>query len=74
MNTRRALLVVFGAGAIAAVARSFGQQRARVRRVGYLGAGTRGTLMDEFSRAMRELGYEEGKDLVIEWQLADGQI
>ena len=73
MNARRALLVVFGAGAFAAVAGSFGQQPARIRRVGYLGAGTRQSFMDEFPRAMRELGYEEGKNLVIEWRQAGGR-
>ena len=74
MNARRAFLVVCGAGAFAAVARSFGQQQARIRRVGFLGAGTRNSSMDEFPRAMRELGYEEGKDLVIEWRFADGRL
>ena len=74
MNARRALLVVFGAGAFAAVARSFGQQQARIRHVGYLGSGTRQSFMDEFPRAMRGFGYEEGKDLVIEWRVADGRF
>ena len=74
MNARRALLIVFGAVAFAAVARSFGQQQARIRRVGYLGAGVRLSFMDEFPRAMREFGYEEGKDLAIEWRFADGRF
>lgn len=73
MNTRRAFLVVCGAAAFAAVAKSFGQQQARIRRVGFLGLGTRQPYLDEFTRAMRELGYEEGKDLVIEWRFADGR-
>lgn len=73
MNARRAFLVVCGAGAFAAVAKSFGQQQARIRRVGFLHEGTRQSFMDEFPRAMRELGYEEGKDLVIEWRFADGR-
>lgn len=73
MNARRALLVVCGAGAFAAAANSYGQQQARVRRIGFLGVGRRQPYLDEFPRAMRELGYEEGKNLVIEWQFADGR-
>lgn len=49
------------------------QQGPKVWRVGYI-AGGGGAFNDEFRKAMRELGYEEGKNLVIEWRSADGDF
>src|SRR5262245_45506616 len=47
----------------------------KVRRIGILLGSTReGTvgLFDGFLRRMRELGYIEGKDFVVEWRYAEG--
>ena len=77
MNPRRKLLIMLGASALAAPLRSFAQQQGKVWRVGFL-AGRRPVSLDTdnygaFPRGMRELGYVEGKNLVIEWRFADGQ-
>jgi putative ABC transport system substrate-binding protein len=57
--------------------RSLAQQQGKVWRVGYLSLGS-GSLSAEFSGAfltgMRELGYVEGKNLVVEWRFADGNL
>ena len=78
MNTRRKLLVALGAGVLAAPLGSFAQQQGKVWRVGFLTARRRPVSLDTdvygaFPQGMRELGYVEGKNLVIEWRFADGQ-
>ena len=78
MNTRRKLLVVLGAGALAAPLSSFAQRQGKVWRVGFLAGRRRPVSLDTdfygaFSTGMRDLGYVEGKNVVIEWRFADGQ-
>jgi putative ABC transport system substrate-binding protein len=78
MNNRRKLLIVLGAGALAAPLASFAQQQGKVWRVGFLSSRSRPTSLDfdlygAFPRGMRELGYVEGKNLMIEWRFADGK-
>ena len=69
---RRLLLMV---GALVAVDRiAFAQQSTKVWRVGYLVSGGNSASTDEFRRGMRDLGYQEGRNLVIEWRFADGDF
>jgi putative ABC transport system substrate-binding protein len=77
MRNRRKLIVALGAGALAAPFGSFAQ-RDKVWRVGFLSARSRPDFLDSdmygvFPQRMRELGYVEGKNLVIEWRFADGK-
>ena len=77
MNTRRKLLIALGAGALAAPFGSFAQPQNKIWRVGFL-AARHVDLLDsaggygQFRQGMRELGYVEGKNLVIEWRSAEG--
>jgi putative ABC transport system substrate-binding protein len=53
------------------------QQQGKVWRVGFLAGASRPASFDSslygaFVQAMRELGYVEGKNLVIEWRFAEG--
>src|SRR5262249_33761469 len=53
-----------------------GQQAGKVWRIGFLGAGVRPTQLGSsvqggFLRGMRELGYVEGRDFVMEWRFAE---
>jgi len=50
------------------------QQPKKVPRIGYLAASsaTDTARIDAFRRGLRELGYEEGKNIVIEHRYADG--
>jgi putative ABC transport system substrate-binding protein len=79
MNNRRKLVIAFGAGALAAPFASFAQPQGRVWRVGYLASQRRPVSLDvdtqsgAFRQGMRELGYVEGKNLVIEWRFAEGR-
>jgi putative ABC transport system substrate-binding protein len=70
---RREAIVGMAALAIASVA-AFAQQK--VWRVGFLMQSSRPASLDAdslggFLRGMRELGYVEGRNLVIEWRFAD---
>ncbi|MGH7832878.1 MAG: ABC transporter substrate-binding protein [Candidatus Binatia bacterium] len=53
------------------------QQPKKVARIGYLNTGPRTTFerarTGAFRQGLRELGYMEGKDIVIEWRYADGK-
>ena len=56
----------------------FAQQESKIRRIGFLAVRSRSTpanpdvYFDAFVEGMRDLGYIEGKNLVIEWRFADG--
>ena len=81
MNIRRKLLTALGAGALAAPFGSRAQQPAKpattapgkIWRVGFLAASNLGAgTFNGFTEGMREIGYIEGKNLKIEWRIADG--
>src|SRR5262245_3274991 len=46
-----------------------------MRRIGFLGGGTVALqpIYNGLLQGMRELGYREGRDFVVEWRLAEGQ-
>lgn len=79
---RRIIAVAAGAFAPSFALTSFPafaqQPPAKVWRIGYLGPGSRPTAarpdanIDAFMRAMRTLGYTEGKNLTVESRFADG--
>jgi putative tryptophan/tyrosine transport system substrate-binding protein len=74
LNTRRRLVIALGACALASPVSSLAQQQTKVWRVGFLALPDRATALDPlfsgaFLSGMRDLGYVEGKNLVIEWQM-----
>ncbi len=77
MNSRRKLLVVLSAGALAAPLACFAQQqRPKVARIGLLeasSASSSANLREALIRGLRELGYVEGKNIIIEERWADGK-
>ena len=77
MNTRRKLLLAGGAGlcALAAPLASLAQQR-KVRRIGFLGASSASGYapqVEALRAGLRDMGYVEGKNIVIEFRWADGK-
>jgi putative ABC transport system substrate-binding protein len=75
---RREFITLLGGAAIAWPVAARAQQREQMRRIGFLfsvippahfgsDGGGRG-----FTQGMRELGYLEGKDFVVEWRSAEG--
>jgi len=76
MNRRDTVLALLALSAAPLV--SHAQQQGKIWRVGFLVPRRRPDSIDSdflgaFPRGMRELGYVEGKNLVIEWRFADGQ-
>jgi len=75
---RRTFLVRTGAVVLAAPHAAFAQVQAKARRIGFLTPRShpsppdRDAFSDAFSQGMRELGYAEGKNLVIEWRYGNG--
>jgi putative ABC transport system substrate-binding protein len=60
------LLVSFSSAAQA-------QQAKKVPRIGYQSAGSSGEREEAFRQGLRELGYVEGQNIVIEWRFAEGK-
>jgi putative ABC transport system substrate-binding protein len=48
------------------------QQAVKIPRIGYLSGGSRSA--KEFRQGLRELGYVEGKNIIIEWRSAEGTV
>jgi putative ABC transport system substrate-binding protein len=77
MMTRRELLIAIG-GALAAPVATYAQPQNKVWHVGFL-AQRHVDFVDSdnyygpFRQGMRDLGYVEGKNFVIEWRSAEGK-
>ena len=75
-STRRKLLIALGAGALATPIALIAQQR--VWRIGFLAPRRPASLETDsyggFPLGMRELGYVEQKNLMIEWRFAEGKL
>jgi putative ABC transport system substrate-binding protein len=73
---RRIFLGVIAGGLLAAPFGAGAQPLDKVRRIGYLDGASPSTnpaLTDAFRDQMRQLGYVEGKNLVIEYRWVDGK-
>ena len=75
---RRQFVALLGGAAVAWPVAARAQQSNKLRRIGFLAGGVRptpieGTLYEGFPHGMRQLGYIEGKDFVIEWRFAEGK-
>src|SRR5439155_12152191 len=76
---RRAFLGTLAGGLLAAALGAEGEQAGKVARIGYLVSGSlespeaRASL-DAFRQGLREQGYVEGQNILIEYREADGKI
>ena len=70
MKRRRAILGLFVLGALVRARVAFGQSPKKIARVGYLGpsAETAPHLVKAFREGLAELGYVEGRNVVIEYR------
>lgn len=76
MISRRALVAAGASGLLAAARHAAAQTSGRLQRIGFLGNSTEAleaNLVGPFRDGFRELGYVEGRDLVIEYRWAEGQ-
>src|SRR5260370_38733509 len=75
--TRREFMTVGGGAAATWPLAARAQHKERVYRIGYLSAPSRASVqrtLDAFLRKLRELGWVEGSNLVIDYRWADGDI
>ncbi|MFZ0056068.1 MAG: ABC transporter substrate binding protein, partial [Pseudolabrys sp.] len=72
---RRELISLLGGAAAWPLAARAQQPSAKVFRIGFLGPATADNLPkrpEAFRAGLRDLGYQEGRDFVIEYRWADG--
>ena len=72
---RREFLALLGGAGIAASDPARAQPAGKVRRIGFMGNSTEtleANLVAPFRKALRDLGYVEGRDIVIEYRWAEG--
>lgn len=77
MQTRRTILTTFALGVAAMPLGAAGaQQTGRVWRIGSLDFVARParSFFNAFVERLRELGYAEGRNLLIEWRSAEGRV
>jgi putative ABC transport system substrate-binding protein len=76
MMDRRRFLVTSLAGALAAPLAVEAQQAVKIARIGYLSVDMAGNphLRDAFLQGLRDLGYVEGRNVVIEYRDAEQKI
>jgi len=76
MNTRRHFLSVLAAGALALACAAMAQPQARIPRVGFLANGfaAASPAVDAFRQGLRDLGYVQGKNIVLEFRWAEGRF
>jgi putative ABC transport system substrate-binding protein len=76
MITRRTFLCGLMLGTLAAPLAAEGQQAGKVYRIGVLSSASSAMMqpqLDAFREKLRDLGYEEGKNIAIEYRWAEGR-
>src|SRR5262245_66356012 len=73
---RRHFLLTSVAGVLAAPLAAVAQQAAKVARIGYLSESLAATphIQEAFLQGLRDLGYVEGRNVVIEYRDAEGKF
>ena len=74
MRTRRRFITLLGGAAATWPISARAQQAASPRRIGFLlvGFSPDSKAAESFRQGLREAGYIEGRDVVIEWRVANG--
>ncbi|PYN44183.1 MAG: hypothetical protein DME00_25415 [Candidatus Rokuibacteriota bacterium] len=67
------VLAVTHLGATASAQEYKAQQAGKVPRIGFL-ANVRSPATEGFQQGLRELGYVEGQNIIVEWRFAEGQV
>jgi putative ABC transport system substrate-binding protein len=74
---RNAVYIALGALLFALNGSAHAQQPTKIPRIGYLGGASLSAIperIEAFRHGLRELGYVEGKNIVIEWRWAEGKL
>src|SRR4030095_15440080 len=73
----KTIVVLLVSLALASVRLAEAQQPTKIPRIGYLtgtSLSTNAARNEAFRQGLRELGYVEGKNIVIEWRSAEGKL
>jgi len=78
MKTRREVIIALGAGTLAVPLTAFAQQGAKSYRIGFLASEapsdpSQAKRLEAFRSGLRDLGYVDGSNIVIEVRWAEGQ-
>jgi ABC-type uncharacterized transport system substrate-binding protein len=72
---RRTFMAMLTGGIIAAPFAAEAQQAGKIARIGWLGDRSgAGPRREAFLQGLRDLGYVEGRNLVIEYRYAEGKL
>ena len=77
MDRRAFIAMVGGASILASPLAADAQQAAKVPRIGFLSLTSpsdRPPLLDAFRQRLRELGWFEGQNIVIDYRYAEGRV
>jgi putative ABC transport system substrate-binding protein len=76
MNRRDSVLSLLALGVAAAPLAAEAQQAAKVPRIGYLSGNLAGSshMTEGFRQGLRDLGYVDGRNVVIEFRDAEGKL
>src|SRR5215510_2695508 len=74
MKQKKISCLVVGALLYALCVPVWAQQPKKVPRIGYQGAGSPDENEEASRQGLRELGYVEGQNIVIEWRFAEGKL
>ena len=73
MHNRRKLIVALGAGALTGPLGSFAQGQGKTWRIGFLSGRSRpDRIFEVFLQGLRDVGYVEGKNIVVEYRTSAG--
>jgi putative tryptophan/tyrosine transport system substrate-binding protein len=76
--TRKAVLsILFVVVLLAFAVRAAAQQPTKIPRIGFLSATSLSTIsarIEALRQGLRELGYDEGENIVIDWRSAEGKL
>jgi putative ABC transport system substrate-binding protein len=77
LGTGQTFHLVWIALAVAVLSAVEAQQQAKIPRIGFLlgsPLSSNAARTDAFRQGLRELGYVEGRNIIIEWRSADGKL
>jgi putative ABC transport system substrate-binding protein len=67
------LIVIFALGLVLPCVSAEAQQPKKVPRIGYLATDSRAPTLDAFRQGLRDFGYVEGQNILIEWRFAEAK-
>jgi putative tryptophan/tyrosine transport system substrate-binding protein len=73
LMSRKILVWLLATVSLATTSSANAQQLKKIARIGFLAANPIFQRHEAFREGLRELGYVEGKNIVIEWRTAEGQ-